>query len=345
MKKNLKPKVFGKYQFYDAHTLKKLFRTMRITLLCFFLGLAQVMAVETYAQMTKLSMKVNNEPLELVLKFIEDESEFFFLYNRDLIDVEQKVSVNAENKTIKSILDDVLEETDISYVVYDRQIVLTNTSVINEMVAQQNAVSGKVTDVSGQPLPGVTVLVKGTTTGTVTNADGNYTISNIPENATLQFSFVGMKTQEIIVGNQTSINVSMIEDAIGLEEVVAIGYGTQKKANLTGSVATVSSKDITVAPVKNITNTLAGRLPGLFAKQESGVPGSDAAKLSIRGFGDALIIVDGVERSFNNLDPNEIETISILKDGAAAIYGSRAGNGVILVTTKKREHLQTCSYL
>jgi len=201
--------------------------------------------------------------------------------------------------------------------------------------AQQKSVSGKVTDSSGSSLPGVTVVVKGTTQGTVTNADGNYTITKIPEDATLVFSFVGMRTQEVVVGNQTSINVTMEVDAIGLEEVVAVGYGTQKKVNMTGSVVSVQSKEITLAPVGNVTNTLAGRLPGLFVKQEGGAPGFDAARLSIRGFGSALVIVDGVERSFNNLDPNEIESISVLKDGAAAIYGSRAGNGVILVTTKK----------
>jgi TonB-linked SusC/RagA family outer membrane protein len=341
MKKKLKLKVFGKYQFYDDQTLKKIFRMMRLTVFCFFLGFMQVMAVESYAQMTKLSIKLNNEPLEQVLKFIEDESEFFFLYNRDLIDVEQKVSVNAENKTIKSILDDVLVGTDISFVVYDRQIVLTNTSVINEMVAQQSSVSGKVTDKSGQPLPGVTVVIKGTTQGTVTNADGNYTISNIPDDAVLQFSFVGMLTQEIVVGTQNTINISMIEEAIGIEEVVAVGYGTQKKVNLTGAVGTVSSEVLTVSVPTNTVAALQGRLPGVTITQTSGQPGTEDVSVLIRGMGTMnfagpMVIVDGIESAMGGISPGDIESVSVLKDASsAAIYGSRAANGVILVTTKR----------
>jgi TonB-linked SusC/RagA family outer membrane protein len=260
-------------------------------------------------------------------------SEFYFLYNEKLINTDREVSLSVENTRIDEILNKLFAGTDVIYTITDRKIILA-PSFLSENQQQQNSVSGKVTDSKNQPLPGVTVVVKGTTQGTVTNADGNYTLTNIPKDATVQFSFVGMKSQEVVVGNQTSINVSMTEDAIGLEEVVAIGYGTQKKVNMTGSVVSVKSEDITLAPVGNVTNTLAGRLPGLFVKQESGAPGS-AARLSIRGFGSALTIVDGVERSFNSLDPNEIESISVLKDGAAAIYGSRAGNGVILVTTKK----------
>jgi TonB-dependent SusC/RagA subfamily outer membrane receptor len=185
-------------------------------------------------------------------------------------------------------------------------------------------------------LPGVTVLVKGTTQGTVTNSEGNYSLPNIPDEATLVFSFVGMLTQEIVVGNQSTINVTMEADAIGIEEVVAVGYGTMKKASVTGSVATIDSKELeTVAPISSVSNALAGRLPGLISRQQSGTPGRDNAALSIRGFGNALLIVDGIESEFYNLDPNEIESFTILKDASAAIYGARAGNGVILITTKR----------
>jgi TonB-linked SusC/RagA family outer membrane protein len=264
-------------------------------------------------------------------------SEFYFLYNEKLINTDREVSLSVENTRIDEILNKLFAGTDVIYTIIDRKIILA-PSFLSENQQQQNSVSGKVTDSSNQPLPGVTVVVKGTTQGTVANADGNYTLSSIPENATLVFSFVGMKTQEVVVGNQTSINVSMAEDAIGLEEVVAVGYGTQKKGNLTASIATVNSKDLTTAPISDVTKGLAGRLPGLVVKQESGLAGekdTETALLSIRGFGAALVIVDGVESPFSNIDPNEIETFSILKDGAAAIYGSRAGNGVILITTKK----------
>lgn len=201
--------------------------------------------------------------------------------------------------------------------------------------AQMQNITGKVTDSAGEPLPGVTAVIKGTTAGTVTDIDGNYVLPNVSSESKLVFSFVGMLTQEIVVGTQSTVSVTMVADAIGIEEVVAIGYGTQKKGNLTGSVAIVKSDKMTVAPMVSTANTLVGQLPGLTARQTSGMPGSDEAALRIRGFGAALIIVDGIEGDLNSLDPSQIESVSILKDGAASIYGSRAGNGVILVTTKR----------
>ncbi len=206
---------------------------------------------------------------------------------------------------------------------------------------QQQSVSGKVLDKSGRPLPGVTVVVKGTAIGTVTDNEGNFTLS-VPSNAeTLQFSFVGMKTQEISIGNQTNFSVSMEEEAIGLEEVVAVGYGVQKKATLSGSVTNVEGEELVKSPVTNVSQTMAGRLPGLVAISNTGEPGYDGATLRIRGlntFGDAspLIVVDGVPgRSLERIDPATIEDISIIKDASAAIYGAQAANGVILVTTKR----------
>jgi len=200
---------------------------------------------------------------------------------------------------------------------------------------QQKMIVGKVTDISGRPLPGVTILVKGTNIGTVTDANGNYSLSNVSNKAILIFSFVGMKTQEVLVADRNTINVVLEEESIGLQEVVAVGYGTQKKENLTGAVSSIKSEKLTIAPITNVTNTLGGQLPGLKTKQLSGIPGSDAATLSIRGFNNApLVIVDGVETSFSNIDASQIESISILKDGSASIYGARAGNGVVLVTLK-----------
>ena len=206
---------------------------------------------------------------------------------------------------------------------------------------QQKSISGKVLDKSGRPLPGVTVVVKGTAIGTVTDNEGNFSLS-VPSNAgTLQFSFVGMKTQEIPIGNQTNFSVSMEEEAIGLEEVVAVGYGVQKKATLSGSVTNVEGEELVKSPVTNVSQTMAGRLPGLVAISNTGEPGYDGATLRIRGlntFGDAspLIVVDGVPgRSLERIDPATIEDISIIKDASAAIYGAQAANGVILVTTKR----------
>ncbi len=314
----------------------------KLTLLLLFLSFIQAIAVDSYAQMTRLSLKIDAQPLEKVLEVIEDESEFFFLYNKDLIDVEQKVSVNVQNETIKSILDGVLDGKNIAYTVYDRQIVLSDVDIINKMVIQQQKVSGKVTDSSDTPLPGVTVVIKGTTQGTVTNADGEYSIDNIPNDAILQFSFVGMRSQEIIVAGKLQIDVTMQEEAIGIEEVVAIGYGTQKKVNLTGAISTVSGDEMIKRPVTNAATMIQGLLPGVQIVQNSGEPGNESVSIRIRGTGtfssagsDPLVLVDGVQGKLADLNPNDIENISVLKDAASAsIYGSRAANGVILVTTK-----------
>ena len=314
----------------------------KLTLLLISLSFLQAIAADSYAQMTRLSLKLDAQPMEKVLDEIEEESEFFFLYNKDLIDVEQEVSVNAENETIKTILDEMLEGRGIAYTVYDRQIVLSNTDVIEKMVAQQKTISGKVTDSSGLPLPGVTVLIKGTTNGTISNADGKYSLSKIPNDATLQFSFVGMKSQEIVIGSQTNINVIMVEDAIGIEEVVAIGYGVQKKVNLTGSVATVNLETVEAKsrPVTDVAQALNGATPGLQIMQSSGQPNAESFNVNIRGVGtlnssSPLILVDGMEQSMSMVNPADIATISVLKDAAScAIYGNKGANGVILITTK-----------
>ncbi len=211
----------------------------------------------------------------------------------------------------------------------------------NFSYAQQRSVSGNVTDTNNQPLPGVTVVVKGTTQGTVTSVDGTYTLTNLPEDATLVFSFVGMRPQEVVVGNQANINVLMEADAIGIDEVVVVGYGTQKKVNLTGAITTVTfDEEIENRPITNASQAISGKTPGVWVSQNSGKPGSDGALIRVRGWGtlnnsNPLIIVDGVEGSFEQINPSDIESISILKDAAsAAIYGSKAANGVVLITTK-----------
>ncbi len=213
-------------------------------------------------------------------------------------------------------------------------LLLMVSFTFSQLNAQNIELTGKISSKEGETLPGVNVIIKGTTTGVVSNVDGNYSFS-VKADDVLVFSFIGFKTQEIPINGQSTINVSMETESVGLEEVVAIGYGSQKRASVTGAVATVQSDKLTVAPTASTTNTLAGRLPGLITKQESGLPGADNASLSIRGFGAPLVIVDGIESSFNNIDANEIESISVLKDAAAAIYGARAGDGVILVTTKR----------
>ncbi len=200
---------------------------------------------------------------------------------------------------------------------------------------QGKTVTGKVLNIQGESIPGVTVMIKGTTQGTITDFDGVYSFSNVQKNVTLIFSFVGMKSQEVAVGEKSQINITMEEETIGLNEIVTVGYGTQKKVNLTGSVSTVQSEALVKVPSANISEVLTGKAPGLFTKQDQGVPGSDYSTLSIRGYDEPLVLVDGVETSWTRMDPNEIESISVLKDASAAVYGARAGNGVILITTKR----------
>ncbi|MCE5177861.1 MAG: TonB-dependent receptor [Porphyromonadaceae bacterium] len=212
----------------------------------------------------------------------------------------------------------------------------------SNLMQQQGTISGHVTDAQNQPLPGVTVLVKGTTSGTITDIDGNYSLTNVPPNATLVFSFVGTKTQEIVVGGRSNINTMMEEETIGLEEVVAVGYGTQRKVNLTGSVAAVKvDEKITSRSLTNVSSSLSGLIPGLAVSQNSGMAGKNDVTILVRGLGSVnnanpLVVVDGMpDVDINRLNINDIESISVLKDASSsAVYGSRAANGVILITTK-----------
>ena len=220
---------------WSDHPLKKTFLIMRIIVFLLLATIFQTYANDAYSQRTKLSLNFNNTELELVLDAIENQSEFFFLYNEKLVDIKRKVSVKANDQAITEILNGLFAGTDVQYSIVDRKIVLAPEN-INEAVQQQKGVSGKVTDRAGLSLPGVTVVIKGTTQGAITDVNGSYTLNNVSDNNTLVFSFVGMRTLEVIVGSQSNINVSLEEETIGIEEVVAIGYGTVKKSDLTGAV-------------------------------------------------------------------------------------------------------------
>lgn len=205
-------------------------------------------------------------------------------------------------------------------------------------------VKGRVIDQEdGTPIPGVNVIIKGTTIGTTTNMDGIYSITVPEENSILLFSFIGYKQQEVKINGRSTIDISLVTDVTQMNEVVIVGFGTQKKEMVTGSISSIETKELLQSPVANISNALAGRLPGLIAVQGTGEPGQDYSNLRIRGIGtfsgnqDPLIMVDGIEvLNFNNIDPNEIESLTVLKDAAStAVYGVRGGNGVILITTKR----------
>jgi TonB-linked SusC/RagA family outer membrane protein len=314
---------------------------MKLTNLLLLVTIFNVFGSKTYSQFARLNLDMKDVPIQTVLSAIEGQSEFFFLYSSKMIDVFQKVDIQAENQNITEVLDNILAKTEIKYAVKGRQVLLINKEAETDFNLQQIQITGTVTDKDGSPIPGVNVVVTGTTQGVVTDIAGKYSIEASRGAKSLTFSFIGMETQEVTIGTLTQINVTLIEVLTGLEEVVVIGYGSQKKVNVIGSITQINKDEMTVAPVSGVSNMLAGRLPGAIFMQGSGNPGDDAATIRIRGNAtlgnnSPLIVVDGItDRDINSLNPDDIESISVLKDASAAIYGARAANGVILVTTKR----------
>ncbi|WP_321343093.1 TonB-dependent receptor [uncultured Draconibacterium sp.] len=318
---------------------------MKLTCFLIFFVVAQVFAVNTYSQETRLSLEMRDATVKDVLFEIEESSEFYFLYSNKLIDVERKVNVDVNNKKINEILDDVFAGEGVRYSITDRQIILSpetlNNNESNNDADQTKKVTGVVTSETGETLPGVTVLVKGTTNGTVTDIDGNFSLTVANSSDVLQFSFVGMASQEIVVGNKTEFNVVMQSESIGLEEVVAIGYGTVKKSDLTGAVGAVKGSVVSERQTTQLSQALQGAMAGVMVTRDNNAPGA-SANIRIRGIttigeSSPLVIIDGVPGSnINDVNPSDIENISVLKDAASAsIYGSRAAAGVILITTKR----------
>jgi TonB-linked SusC/RagA family outer membrane protein len=313
----------------------KLFLMTKLTLFLTIFCVLQLSAT-VYSQ-TRLTVDSKNNTVKEVLSKIENQSEFRFFYNEKFMDLNRRVDFNIDNQSIHEIMDELFGSSEVTY-----KIMENNLIVITPDAYQQQPVSGKVLDDTGQPLPGVTVIIKGTSQGTVTNADGEFSFSSVPENAILVFSFVGMISQEIEVGSQTTVNVTMNPDAIGIEEVVAIGYGTQRKENVTGSMETASSEQLENKPIISVGQALQGELSGISIRQSDGQPGTSTS-IRIRGYGtfssagnNPLVLVDGIPGSLDAVNPNDIQNISVLKDAAsAAIYGSRAANGVILIQTKR----------
>ncbi|MGQ8337786.1 TonB-dependent receptor [Sunxiuqinia sp. A32] len=339
------------------HDLKrwwaKLLLIMRLTTVFMLLAMLTVHA-KTYSQQTKLSFSFQQTSVAKVLSYIEEESEFYFFYKENELQSERLINIDAAKEDIHQVLDKILEGTTLGYSVVDRYVVISPKDGNGvKSVEQEISISGKVTDTSGQPLPGVTVVVKGTTQGTITDGDGNYSISNVNSDGVLIFSFVGMKSQEMPVDGKSIVNITMEEDAIGIDEVVAVGYGTMKKSDLTGSIASVNSKDLGEVSSDSFTRSLSGKVAGVQIQQTTGTPGGNMV-IRVRGASslsagnDPLYVIDGFpvqqenisaqDQGFNplsSLNPDDIESIEVLKDASAsAIYGSRGANGVVLITTK-----------
>lgn len=303
-------------------------------------GLLQVSA-GTFSQTAKLNLKMENVTILQVFEQIEKQTLYRFFYDSDLNDLSRRTSVESLDKPLSHVLNELFAGTGITYELKDRIILIKQNGSVTGTTQQPRTVTGKVTDRTGVPLPGVTVVIKGTTVGTITNADGDYQLAHVASDAILVYTFVGMKMQELKVTGKSAINVRMEEETIGLEEVVAVGYGVQKKVNVIGSVATVNAHSIERRPVTNLSSALAGLAAGVYVRNTSGKPGADGASILIRGTGTLnntapLVVVDGIVGSMDAVNPGDVESISVLKDAAtAAIYGSLASNGVILVTTKK----------
>ena len=341
MKKNKQCRIF------HLNSLRKILLIMRISILLLILGILQVQANNIYSQKTRISLDLKDAKLSAVLDKIEKESEFYFLYNEKLMDTERVVSVSVKNQSISDILKDLFAGTNVDYIIIDRKIILApdylSKGLEKSTSLQQQKVTGIVTDVAtGEHLPGVNILVEGTTIGATSDSNGKYEIEIPDPNSVLIFSYIGYLTEKVSVSGQTVIDITLSPDIKQLDEVVVVGYGTQKKETLTGSISKVDGSEITKSPSINISSNLAGKLPGLVVNQRTGTPGSETLDITIRGSAtfnnnSPLIVIDGVPRDniLERLNPQDIESVTVLKDASAAIYGARAANGVILVTTKQ----------
>lgn len=337
---------------------------MRLTIILLLTTLFAATA-NSYSQSAKFSMELNDVTLKQVFHEIEKTSEFIIVYSDDIVNANKRVNVKVNDVTVENVLDQALEATNLTYKISDRQIAITKKaeSIVTGVDQQKKTINGLVNDSNGEPLPGVTIVVKGTTIGTVTNFDGNFMLE-IPADADiLSFSFVGFQTQEISIGTQTLFNITLQEDIMQLDEVVAIGYGVQRKSDLTGATNRLTEDDMNKSVATNPVEMMQGRVSGVNITQNSGEPGTGMSvrirgSNSIRSGQEPLYVVDGIPLDNANitptggsaagygsgsnknplsfLNPEDIESIDILKDASStAIYGARGANGVVIITTKK----------
>ena len=325
-------------------------------------GGSAVYAATLQTEQTTLTVRMNNCTIKDVFDHIEKNSEFVFVYHGANIDLHRRVNFDVRDKSVEVILERLFKGTDVEYIINNRQIIVRRNekkenSSLSIQQAKKITVTGIVKDTHGEPLIGVNVLVKGSRTGTITDMDGHFLLNEVSPNAMVSISYIGYKTEEIALNNRSSLTITLTEDSEQLDEVVVVGYGTQKKVNLTGSVSSVKfDEELANRPITDASQALSGKVSGVWISQNSGKPGDDGAQLRIRGWGtlnnsDPLVIIDGVEGVFSQINPSDIESITVLKDAAsAAIYGSKAANGVVLVTTKmgknnEKTHVELNSYV
>ena len=333
------------------HARNLLFLCMKISLvqillLCAFFGVSWANDLSAQELLNRrLSLDVKDKKMKMVLKEIEKSAGVHFSYSPQVIESGRPVTISVKDATLGEVLKQLLVPLQISYDVTGKQIILSNApqvpkpgSRVQEMI--DRSVNGRVTDEKGDALPGVSIMIKGANQGTTTDGEGNYKLT-VPDGAvTLIFSFVGYQSQEVPV-DRASIDIQLTADIKSLTEMVVVGYGVQKKTSVTAAVSTLKGDEVAAIPITNLSNSLGGRLSGVIVKQGSGEPGRDGSSIFIRGISSTgasqpLLIVDNIPRNFQHLDPNTIESFTILKDAAAvAPYGVAGANGVVLVTTKR----------
>lgn len=330
----------GRYCFKNPR-FKQIFRIMRISTFLLMVCVFCSYAGNAHSQNAKVSIRMNNVKLDKILNEIENQTDYLFIYNNQ-VDINKITSVKVKNEAVAQVLDRILSGTGINYELEEGTHIILTTEAIKDLHAQQQAktVTGTVTDVSGEPIIGANIRIKGTTTGTITDIDGNFSIEAEPQSV-IEVSYIGYLTQETVINNQKSIRFLLKEDTKTLDEVVVIGYGVQKKADLTGSVANINTEKLNTQSNANIGQALQGKIAGVDIVSQGGAPGS-GTRIMVRGIGtlnnaSPLYIVDGMYmNSIDHINPNDIASIDVLKDASsAAIYGSRAANGVIIVTTKE----------
>lgn len=350
-------------------SFKHSFRVMRNAFLALFLFVGTTYATESYSQNMRVTVVSSGISTAQVLSEIEDQTDYLFVYDVNEVNLDRRVNVDAENRPVSEVLDEVFEGTDVDYAMEGKNIMLMKRSKkASPASAQQtsgNTIKGVVTDANGEPIIGANIMVEGTTTGTITDFDGRFTL-DVPENATLQISYIGFVSQNVKVGNKKDFTIKLVEDAKALDEVVVVGYGTMRKSDLTGSVSSITSDNFKLGTDLTPQQLMQGAFSGVNISQNSGKPGgSNTIRVrggtSITASNDPLYVIDGVPIStsagvnqsnistattdffdqepinpLSNINPNDIESINILKDASAtAIYGSRGANGVIMITTKK----------
>lgn len=316
---------------------------MKLFLILLLFGIFNVSA-SVYSQSVRINLNLKDASLESVFELIQDQTEFDIFYKNEYLPNNKTINAIYANAKLDKVLDDVLNGTGLVYRVMQKDIVITktkSTEVLNQ--EQQKIIRGTIVDEANLPLPGVTVVIKGTTKGVVSNLDGQYTLPNVPADAVLQFSFVGMQAQEVVVGLQKTIDITLLPDAINVDEVVVVGYGTLQRKEVTSSITTVKSKDLIPGGSGNPLIGMQGKVTGLTIQSTNGTSPNATTSVQLRGVASVLagqgplIVIDGVPGgSLSSVSREDIESIDILKDASAgAIYGTRAAGGVILITTKQ----------